>query len=117
MDAKEANLAAGWQCHSAAITTPDHARGGPAASLKMQLEIPTGLVTLSQSLRLGSVDFPSTALDETDNRSCTPAAAFSEGPQHRVSKRTVSAPWPSAFVCTTQPNVHQQNNVYTTVYS
>ena len=117
MGAKEANPAAGWQCHSAAITTPHHARGGPAASLMMQLEIPTGLVTLSQSLRLGSVDLPSTALDETDNRTRTPYAAFSEGPQHMVSKRLVCAAWPSAFVCTTQPNVHQQNNVYTMVYS
>lgn len=85
-------------CGSAAILHPDHARGGPAASLKMQLESPTGQRALFQRPRLGSVGPLAAVLRETDRRTRVPSAAFSEGPQHVVSKRPVCACLP-LFAC------------------
>lgn len=48
MNAKEASLAAGGQRHSAAVTTPEEARGGAWRFLNDALKSPTGPGTPSE---------------------------------------------------------------------
>lgn len=55
---------------------------------------------------LGSVRCLSTALDDIDSRGPELLLILS------VPRNPVCAGWPSAFVCITQLNVHQQNHVY-----